>query len=336
MADFNYLKTALLYDKNGQATRQNELVKSQNFDEIRQWSDKIYMPYSVDPIGKNIRPNSTLHALKIGSMTVSRFRYGIPVHLHDFSTDSGVGLVLTTLQGNAKHWQNSTNSVDAGVGDSFIVDTSQVDYTGDFDPNHLQLNITFSHSYLEELYRKITGHTAAEEFWQQKVKFGASNSSWVCLLEYAIKMMTNNNNQIIRDHLEEALGTNLLMQWSAASGFDLNNPADAIAPNYVIKAEKYLQEHAARAPTLSETSSAVGVSSRALHNGFKKYRNTTPMKYLREMRLQGVRAELEQSPSHVTVAEIAYGWGFACLWRFASIYKQRFGELPSATRRRKL
>ncbi|BFM08842.1 AraC family transcriptional regulator [Halioxenophilus aromaticivorans] len=333
MADYHYLRSALLFDETGAATSNHELVKSSDFDEIRLWSDKVYMPYTVDPIGKNIRPNSSLHALEIGSMKISRFRYGIPVHLHDFSSDTGVGMVLTTLQGYARHWQNASNYTETARGESFIVDNSRVEYTGDFNPDHLQLNVTFSHAYIEELFRKITGQCAPEDLWQARVKFGPGNTSWASLLEYAIRMMTAPHNALIKSHLEESLGTNLIMQWAAASGFDLNNSA-GIAPSYVVKAERYLQHNAQRAPTMSELAASAGVSGRALHNAFKKYRNTTPMKYLRELRLQGVKSELQQAPGHVTVAEIAYGWGFSCLGRFASVYKCRFGELPSSTRRR--
>lgn len=59
------------------------------------------------------------------------------------------------------------------------------------------------------------------------------------------------------------------------------------------------------------------------------------MAYLREIRLDRVHAELSTAdPSTgVTVTDIAYRWGFLHLARFAQAYKQKFGELPSATLR---
>ena len=141
-------------------------------------------------------------------------------------------------------------------------------------------------------------------------------------------------NGLLGKHLEEMLGTNILIQWAAACGIDLQNPAHKITPGYVLKAENYMREHATLAPTLSEVSAAVGVSSRALHKAFKEYRDITPMQFLRDRRLEGVRAELLEAPSHVTVSEIAYAWGYVNLGRFAEVYRQRYGELPSATRQR--
>lgn len=335
--DLTYLSGALIVDGDGKSTNENLLLHSEQFDEIRNWSDQVYMPYTVDPISKRIYPKSTLHAIEIGSMVISRFTYGIPVHLHDFSQDKGVGMVLTTLSGNARHWQDAFTHDDTTAGETFIVDNSQVDYHAHFDPKHLQLNVTFEHDYLNLLYKKITGHYAPPEFWQNKVKFGKNGSGWLSLLEYVIRMANENsqgkNSKLLAKHLEETLGTNILLHWADACGIDIENTHHKIAPNYIIKAEAYMRDHAVSAPTLSEVAMSVGVSTRALHKGFKVYRNSTPMRYLRDIRLEGIRTELKQAPMNVTVSEIAYSWGYVSLGRFAKQYKEKFGELPSDTRK---
>ncbi len=340
MADLQYLQDALLFDAAGNATDSHELVRSTNFDEIRLWSDRVYMPYRVLPIGRDIRPDSCLHALTIGSMIISRFSYGIPVRLKDFGMDAGVGMVLTTLRGHARHRLdgNGSDSAETRPGESFVVDNSRVDYLADFDPRHLQLNVTFSHTYLARLYTQLTGYPAPQSLWQQKVKFADDNQSWGCLLEYVLKMACANPDTaqqgLLAKHLEEMLGTNILLQWSAACGLDMHNPLHQVTPGYVIKAETYMRDHAQRAPTLTEIAAAVGVSGRALHKGFKNYRNTTPMRYLRDLRLDGVRRELQYAAAHIGVAEIAYAWGYLNLGRFALAYRERFGERPSQTRTR--
>ena len=58
------------------------------------------------------------------------------------------------------------------------------------------------------------------------------------------------------------------------------------------------------------------------------------MLYLRRLRLQRVHAELAaNSPESVTVTMVAGRWGFVHLGRFASQYRQLFGETPSETLR---
>lgn len=52
---------------------------------------------------------------------------------------------------------------------------------------------------------------------------------------------------------------------------------------------------------------------------------------LTQWRLQGVRAELLLARANATVQAVAMASGFANLGLFARVYRQRFGELPSAT-----
>jgi transcriptional regulator GlxA family with amidase domain len=79
------------------------------------------------------------------------------------------------------------------------------------------------------------------------------------------------------------------------------------------------------------------VSARALQQGFRRYKGTTPMALLREIRLERARQDLlEAGPEQETsVSVIASRWGFAHLGRFTHYYRQRFNELPSQALRRR-
>jgi transcriptional regulator GlxA family with amidase domain len=75
-----------------------------------------------------------------------------------------------------------------------------------------------------------------------------------------------------------------------------------------------------------------GVSSRSLFTGFRRYRNTSPMTYLKEIRLRRVNEELQRlSSGSDTVTAVAFRWGFSHLGHFTTDYKRRFGESPSET-----
>jgi transcriptional regulator GlxA family with amidase domain len=66
--------------------------------------------------------------------------------------------------------------------------------------------------------------------------------------------------------------------------------------------------------------------------GFRRFAETTPMSYLREVRLRQVHAELlAADPNAVSVTDIATRWQFMHAGRFAIQYRERFGEKPSAT-----
>ena len=79
------------------------------------------------------------------------------------------------------------------------------------------------------------------------------------------------------------------------------------------------------------------VSRRTLQNSFQLIANTTPVDYLRSIRLNAVRRML-LTPEHAGhgIREAAGYWGFYHLGHFARDYRKLFCELPSETRSRSL
>lgn len=57
------------------------------------------------------------------------------------------------------------------------------------------------------------------------------------------------------------------------------------------------------------------------------------MAYLKQVRLEGVDAELRVAASAQTIAEIARRWCFGHMGQFAQDYRKAFGRLPSQTHR---
>jgi AraC family transcriptional regulator, ethanolamine operon transcriptional activator len=74
----------------------------------------------------------------------------------------------------------------------------------------------------------------------------------------------------------------------------------------------------------------VGASRRKLNYCFQEALGTSPVKYLRAVRLNGVRREL-RSIQCGSVQDAAARWGFWHLGQFSRDYKGQFGELPSQT-----
>lgn len=95
-----------------------------------------------------------------------------------------------------------------------------------------------------------------------------------------------------------------------------------------------MHAHPQKLWSTAELARATGVSARALQRTFERSGHPSPMIYLRQLRLHHVHAELAaHSPKSVTVTTVATRWGFLHLGRFASQYRQLFGESPSETLR---
>lgn len=106
----------------------------------------------------------------------------------------------------------------------------------------------------------------------------------------------------------------------------------SIAPSFIKRMEHYIEEHAHEPISVGDLAEHAGVSTRSLFSGFRRFRNISPMHYLKEVRLRRVHDELLHTPSSsTTVTAVAFRWGFSHLGHFTTDYKRRFGETPSET-----
>ncbi|MFJ7260734.1 helix-turn-helix transcriptional regulator [Streptomyces globosus] len=99
------------------------------------------------------------------------------------------------------------------------------------------------------------------------------------------------------------------------------------------RAIAFIESNAGTDIGLAEIAAAVPVTPRALQYAFARHADTTPLGYLRRVRLAHVHAELRAAEpgDGLTVTAIAARWGFAHAGRFASAYRQAYGTTPSHT-----
>jgi transcriptional regulator GlxA family with amidase domain len=98
---------------------------------------------------------------------------------------------------------------------------------------------------------------------------------------------------------------------------------------------QFVEDNASRPIGVEDIAEAARLSQRGLQDLFRRSLGTTPSRYLRTVRLDGVKAELERADAEtVSVTEVAHRWGFAHVARFAGWYREAFGENPSRTLRR--
>jgi len=121
--------------------------------------------------------------------------------------------------------------------------------------------------------------------------------------------------------------------------FGLSDPEtpviSPIAPAALKRALAFIDDNVDSAITTADIAEAARMSARGIQALFSRELGTTPMAYLRRLRLTAVRDELVNGdPESIDVASIARRWGFAHLSRFASSYRGEFGENPSDTLRR--
>jgi AraC-like DNA-binding protein len=108
-----------------------------------------------------------------------------------------------------------------------------------------------------------------------------------------------------------------------------------VPPATVRRTVGFIDTYADRPVTLDQIAAVAGVSGRALQYAFRRHYGTTPMGYLRGVRLARARAQLQaaQPGDGTTLAAVARQWGWANPAHFAAAYRHRFGVAPSHTLR---
>jgi AraC family ethanolamine operon transcriptional activator len=110
-------------------------------------------------------------------------------------------------------------------------------------------------------------------------------------------------------------------------------PATPLRPrrDVALRAEAFLRRSLDEPIRIDDVCAAVHASRPTLHRSFQAVLGTSPMAYLKSLRLSAARKDLERARRSTTVAAVATKWGFFRLGAFSGDYQAMFGEKPSAT-----
>ncbi|WP_254504044.1 helix-turn-helix domain-containing protein [Duganella vulcania] len=98
----------------------------------------------------------------------------------------------------------------------------------------------------------------------------------------------------------------------------------------VALAREYIMAHRSESITVPELCERVHVSRRTLQYCFEDVLGMSPMLYLRMVRLNGVRRQLQDGGA---IGDVAGSWGLSNFSQFSSDYRKLFGQCPSASLR---
>ena len=106
-------------------------------------------------------------------------------------------------------------------------------------------------------------------------------------------------------------------------------------PQPLRRALQFIDERAGDPITLNEIATAARLSPRGPQAAFHRHLDTTPLAYLRSVRMERAHRDLQYAElgDGTSVAGVAARWGFTHLGRFAIEHRRRFGSYPSQTLR---
>jgi AraC-like DNA-binding protein len=160
----------------------------------------------------------------------------------------------------------------------------------------------------------------------------ATGRSWLRVVTLLTGAMQESNHAFLRpivvEPLCQALVTGLLLTADHRYADELARPAATCRPRHVKMAVDLIRAQPEQPHTTASLARAAGVSVRNLQEGFRRHLSTTPMAYLRHVRVAHAHDDLH-SGRVATVGEAAQRWGLTHLSRFAAAHRARYGTLPS-------
>ena len=112
---------------------------------------------------------------------------------------------------------------------------------------------------------------------------------------------------------------------------DLASAARHALPASLVRALRWLDGRPDEPIKLDILAAVAGIRPRTLEVHFKTYLSTTPLGWVRRLRLARARRQLLAADEQASVTNIANANGFRELGRFAAQYRRQFHELPSQT-----
>lgn len=277
------------------------------------------------------------HHRMTASFSASRMQFGAAVDIQT-SAASDCILVHVPLSGRNEIY----NGAGYAAGSPFLYTVSDTGRpltqlrTADCDMVTLRVHKRRIRQYLENTLGKPVKQ--APRFRMEMPSTSRAGATLTHVVQFILGAFQESADTLRADLLSDSIEQMLLAVLLSCQPNDyseaLQRGSPSIAPHFVKKAEAYMAEHAHESLTVENLAAHVGVCSRTLFLGFRKYRDVSPMEYLRSIRLARVREELLQDGDpRALVTEIASRWGFLHHGNFTAEYKRKFGELPSHTLR---
>ncbi|BBH33354.1 ethanolamine operon regulatory protein [Pseudomonas sp. St290] len=202
------------------------------------------------------------------------------------------------------------------------------------------LAITFERELFEQALAQTASAKEISQLLRQPVirvstqRYADARRRMLAVFSQALSNEDLGNTQDRELELEQAMLGELL-QLMTDPACDKQQRLPSSTRSFIVeKCHRLATAELNNVPSVDELCQRLQVSRRTVQNSFRSVAETTPINYLRSVRLNGVRRTLMSTQAaHLSIGDAAAQWGFYHLSHFAAEYQELFAELPSHTTR---
>lgn len=162
----------------------------------------------------------------------------------------------------------------------------------------------------------------------------AFSSSWDIFMSFADSLLHFETLHTSAARSAADVAMDLILEAMHVRFLDGLGETSSAKPVQLRRAEEFIVHHATEPLSSESIAAAAGCSYRALQIAFRRHLNTTPKSFLTETKLSLARSEI-LSGRLLGVTDVAMRYGFYHMGRFSKLYRDRYGELPSETFKRR-
>lgn len=310
-----------------------QICRTSNIEEARLSAEKILCQNNLYTLEAKSNLNTSIYYRKLNGIGIGRMSYGGNVTIKPGFFENFV-LLQMPIRGEEKIELGPERVI--CTPQSGVIINSHTRCVINHTTNTEKLIIRIDRSLLENTCQQILGRTLRDHLELDAVMplNTSSGSRWLGMVSWIYDYLSVDDNlsPLMAAQIESNIINMLLSNQPHNYSAELFDDAPSLAPFFIKRVERYIEENAHEPITINDMAEFAGVSSRSLFTSFRRYRNTSPMRYLKEVRLRYVNEELKRASVGVeTVTAVAFRWGFSHLGHFTTDYKRRFGESPSET-----
>ncbi|WP_063831314.1 AraC family transcriptional regulator [Streptomyces sp. NRRL F-2664] len=254
---------------------------------------------------------------------------------YSYTTDPLGAVAITHVVGGRMVGECKDGVTRAGPDDVLVISQPHLPYRGEVYGADLRA-VTLPLALVQELAGRPAGQQGRPlRFTRFTPVSGAMADQWKRTVDYveaSVLGLPTDGAPLVVDAAARLLAATVLAAFPTDARPEpvLADTRDATTDT-VRRAVAFIESHPAAEIGLADAAAAAGVTPRALQYAFRRHLGTTPMAYLRRVRLAQAHADLlAADPGRDTVTAIAHRWGFHHQGRFAAAYRAAYGVPPRA------
>lgn len=313
-----------------------ERFSTSDVEEARDEVARVYCDHRLRPLAGEGRFSAWQTMVRTGPIAIGAMSYGAEVEI-DPGALGDFYLLMLPYAGRAHVLQGQCET-EIHPGTAAVLnpdDAARMRWSADC----AQFMVRLDRQALETQFSNLLGGASVKGLsFDLAMPIEGGGAHWwrmARLLAEGLELSGGAPNSLASSLQESLLMVSLLELQHGDHSARLGQRNAPLAPRHVRKVEAFIEENADKPMTIEQLVEVSGVSSRALFEGFRRFRGTSPLAHLRAVRLRRVRDDLLTASEADSVTSVAMRWGFSQLGRFAAVYRETFGETPSETLRRR-